>query len=67
MATLVTIVIGITIGSISGYYGGYIDNSLMRFTEFFQVLPPLVFAMVIVAVFSSDLITVIFAIGITTW
>jgi len=39
----------------------------MRLTEFFQVLPPLVFAMVIVAVFGADLITVIFAIGITTW
>lgn len=66
-ATLVTVLIGITIGSIAGFYGGMIDNVLMRITEFFQVLPPLVFAMVIVAVFSSDIVVVILAIAVTTW
>ena len=66
-ATLVTVFIGITIGALAGYYGGMIDNILMRITEFFQVLPPLVFAMVIVAVFSSDILVVILAIAVTTW
>jgi peptide/nickel transport system permease protein len=66
-ATLVTVLIGITIGAIAGFYGGMIDNVLMRITEFFQVLPPLVFAMVIVAVFSSDMVVVVLAIAITTW
>ena len=66
-ATLVTVFIGITIGAFAGYYGGIIDNILMRVTEFFQVLPPLVFAMVIVAVFSSDILVVILAIAVTTW
>jgi peptide/nickel transport system permease protein len=66
-ATLVTVLIGITLGAIAGFYGGMIDNVLMRITEFFQVLPPLVFAMVIVAVFSSDMIVVVLAIAVTTW
>lgn len=66
-ATLVTVLIGITIGSIAGYYGGLIDNVLMRLTEFFQVLPPLVFSMVIVAVFSTDMVVVVLAIAVTTW
>jgi len=66
-ATLVTVLIGITLGAIAGYFGGMVDNVLMRITEFFQVLPPLVFAMVIVAVFSTDVIVVILAIAITTW
>jgi peptide/nickel transport system permease protein len=66
-ATLVTVLIGITVGSIAGFYGGMIDNVLMRITEFFQVLPPLVFAMVIVAVFSTDVVVVILAIAVTTW
>jgi len=67
VATLVTVLIGITVGAIAGYYGGLIDNVLMRITEFFQVLPPLVFAMVIVAVFSTDVVVVILAIAVTTW
>ena len=66
-ATLVTVLIGITLGAIAGFYGGMVDNVLMRITEFFQVLPPLVFAMVIVAVFSSDMIVVVLAIAVTTW
>lgn len=66
-ATLVTVLIGITLGALAGFYGGMIDNVLMRITEFFQVLPPLVFAMVIVAVFSTDVVVVILAIAITTW
>ena len=66
-ATLVTVLIGITLGAVAGFYGGLIDNVLMRITEFFQVLPPLVFAMVIVAVFSSDMVVVVLAIAVTTW
>jgi peptide/nickel transport system permease protein len=67
IATLMTVCIGITLGAVAGYYGGVIDNVLMRITEFFQVLPPLVFAMVIVAVFSSDMVVVVLAIAVTTW
>ncbi len=66
-ATLMTVLIGITLGAVAGFYGGMIDNVLMRITEFFQVLPPLVFAMVIVAVFSTDIVVVILAIAVTTW
>jgi len=67
VATLMAVIIGITLGAVAGYFGGMIDNVLMRITEFFQVLPPLVFAMVIVAVFSFDMVVVVLAIAITTW
>lgn len=67
VATLMAVVIGITLGAVAGYFGGIVDNVLMRITEFFQVLPPLVFAMVIVAVFSFDMVVVVLAIAITTW
>jgi peptide/nickel transport system permease protein len=67
MATVVTVLIGISIGAVAGYFGGMVDNVLMRVTEFFQVLPPLVFSMVIVAVFSSDMVVVVLAIAVTTW
>jgi len=66
-STLITVVVGLSIGALSGFYGGWIDNVLMRITEFFQVLPSIVLAMVLVAVFEPGLISIIFAIGITHW
>ena len=66
-AALITMVIGITLGALSGYYGGWVDNLLMRFTEFFQVLPALLFAMVLVTLFSPSLWTIAFAIGVVSW
>ncbi len=66
-AALITVIIGISVGSLAGYYGGWVDDVLMRLTEFFQVLPTLLFAMVIVALFTPSIATVAIAIGIVSW
>lgn len=67
MAAAITVIIGILVGSIAGYYGGIADEILMRITEFFQVLPALLFAMVVVALFSPTLTTIAIAIGLVSW
>jgi len=66
-ATFCSVFIGLTIGVISGFYGGWVENALMRVTEFFQVLPGLLLAMVLVTMFSPKMIIVIFAIGVVSW
>lgn len=66
-AAAITLVLGLTIGSLAGYYRGWVDEVLMRITEFFQVLPPLLLSMVLVALFSPSLETVIIAIGVVSW
>jgi peptide/nickel transport system permease protein len=66
-AALLSVLIGITLGAMAGYYGGKVDAALMRLTEFFQVLPALLFAMVVVTLFSPTLVTVTLAIGIVSW
>ncbi|MEM7406248.1 MAG: ABC transporter permease [Pseudomonadota bacterium] len=66
-AALLTVVIGISIGAAAGFYGGLVDELLMRLTEFFQVLPALLFAMVLVSLFSQSLTTIAVAIGIVSW
>jgi peptide/nickel transport system permease protein len=66
-ATLVTAIIGLFVGVLAGYYGGWVDNLLMRFTEFFQVLPALLFAMVLVALFVASIYLIVFAIAIVSW
>lgn len=66
-AAALTMTIGITIGALAGFYGGRLDGLLMRFTEVFQVLPPLLLAMAIVTLFSPSLWTVAISIGIVSW
>ncbi|MEM9966679.1 MAG: ABC transporter permease [Pseudomonadota bacterium] len=66
-AALVSIFIGVTIGALAGYYGGLTEEVLMRFTEFFQVLPTLLFSMVLVALFGASLPMITFAIGVVSW
>ncbi len=66
-AALVSCFIGVGIGSFAGFYGGWIEETLMRITEFFQVLPTLLFAMVIVALFGSSVLSITLAIGAVSW
>ena len=66
-AAAITMGIGISMGALAGYYGGWVDNLLMRITEFFQVLPTLLFAMVLVTLFSPSLLTIAMAIGVVSW
>ncbi len=66
-ATSVAILIGIVVGAIAGYYGGLVDDILMRVTEAFQTLPNFLLLLVLVAVFGSTLWVVTLAIGIVSW
>ncbi|CEJ10092.1 Glutathione transport system permease protein GsiD [bacterium YEK0313] len=67
VATGIAVAIGIVIGSLAGYYGGHVDNALMRVTEAFQTLPNFLLLLVLVAVFGSTLATVTIAIGVVSW
>ena len=67
MAAALIMTIGILFGALAGYHGGFIDNVLMRVTEFFQVLPSLILAMVLVALFKPSLGCIILAISVSSW
>jgi peptide/nickel transport system permease protein len=67
VATALAITIGVVIGAIAGYYGGIVDDILMRITEAFQTLPNFLLLLVLVAVFGSDMKTVTIAIGLVSW
>jgi peptide/nickel transport system permease protein len=66
-ATLVAMIIGGGIGILSGYFGGWVDVSLMRITDYLLVIPDLVFAMVIADLWGASLLHVILVIGILEW
>jgi peptide/nickel transport system permease protein len=67
VAALITVVIGVSVGALSGFFGGWIDSLLVKISEFFQVLPPLLFAMVLVTLFGPKLTTITIAIGAVSW
>lgn len=67
VATIISVLIGITIGAFAGYYGDWVDTALMRVTEAFQTLPNFILLLVLVAVFGSTITTVTIAIGIVSW
>ena len=67
VAGIITITIGILVGAFAGFYRGAVDEILMRITEFFQVLPALLFAMVLVTLFTPTIYVVALAIGIVSW
>jgi len=66
-AAAMTVLIGVTIGALAGFFRGWVEEILMRITEFFQVLPTLLFSMVIVAMFGATLPTITLAIGLVSW
>jgi peptide/nickel transport system permease protein len=67
ISTFVAVLIGIVVGALAGYYGGRIDDGLMRGTEFFQTIPQLAMALVLVAIFKPSLYSIVGAIAIVSW
>src|SRR3546814_10900967 len=49
------------------FYGGLVDDALMRFTEFFQTIPQLAMAVVLVAVLSPSIYSIMAAISLVSW
>ena len=67
MSTLVAVLVGVLIGSVAGYYGGWIDDAMMRFTEFFQTIPQLAMAVVLVAILGPSIYSIVGAIAVVSW
>jgi peptide/nickel transport system permease protein len=66
-ATVLTIFIGSVVGIVSGFLGGRTDAVLMRFTEWFLVIPFLPLAIVLASILGRSVWNIIFVIGITSW
>ncbi|MFB5663543.1 oligopeptide ABC transporter permease [Alteribacillus sp. HJP-4] len=67
-AMLCTLVIGVLLGSIAGYYGGIVDGIIMRAADVMLTLPFILFVLTVIAIVQNITITLfIIVISITTW
>lgn len=67
VSTVAALVFGVLVGALAGYAGGMVDDALMRFTEFFQTIPSFVLAILLVAIFTPSLSSIIAAIAAVSW
>ena len=59
--------IGLLVGTVAGYFGGWIDTALMRVTDIFLAFPRLILALAFVAALGPGIENAIIAIAITSW
>jgi peptide/nickel transport system permease protein len=65
--TVLASVIGLAVGVVAGYRGGWIDDVLMRITELFQAVPRFFLVLLIVALFGAGLDNLIYVLAFTSW
>jgi len=62
-----SLIIGIIVGSVSGYLGGRVDSILMRITEFFQIVPSFFLALIMVTLLGGSIWNVVIVISVLSW
>lgn len=66
-STLAALLIGVTLGALAGFGGGFVDLAIVRTTEIFQTIPNFVLAILLVAIMTPSIWTIILAIGLVSW
>ena len=66
VAVLVSVGLGVTLGSIAGYYGGKVENIIMRGADIFASIPHILLAIVVVSVLGQSTINLMIAVGISS-
>lgn len=66
-ATLISILVGLPLGLLAGYYRGILETIVMRLSDIFMSFPLMILILVIVAVFGSSLPILILVIGLVGW
>jgi peptide/nickel transport system permease protein len=67
LAVGVAAIIGVLLGSIAGYYGGKIDNTIMRFTDIMLCFPTFFLMLSVIAVVGPSIFNIMIIIGLTSW
>ena len=67
VATLVSLLIGVTYGAVAGYFGGRVDNVMMRFVDAIYAMPFMFFVILLMVIFGRNIFLIFVAIGAINW
>lgn len=67
LAMVTSITIGVTVGMVSGYFGGLVDNLLMRVVDVFSAIPWIIMVTVVGLLFKKGIVSIIIVIGLFSW
>ena len=67
LATGVSLIIGVTYGATAGYFGGRVDNLMMRFVDVMYSLPFLFFVILLMVMFGRNIFLIFVALGAVEW
>lgn len=67
MVVILAVIVGVPLGAVSGFYGGWLDNLLMRITDIFLAFPPLLLAIALAAALEPSFVNTMLAISFTWW
>jgi peptide/nickel transport system permease protein len=64
---LISLTLGILLGSLPGYFGGLVDDIFSRFFEIFLVIPQFILIITVVALFGNNIVYIMIVVGFTLW
>jgi peptide/nickel transport system permease protein len=64
---LIAFVIALAIGLVAGYYGGIVDNMLMRLTDLFLSIPSFIFIIFVLVIYGASIRNLILILGLLSW
>lgn len=67
LATGVSLVIGVAYGATAGFFGGWIDNLMMRFVDILYSLPFIFFVILLMVIFGRNIFLIFIALGAISW
>lgn len=67
IAAIVSVTVGTLIGAVAGYFGGIVDDVLMRFTEVIMSFPVIFLLLTIITLVERSVLNVMLVIGLTSW
>ncbi|MFR9001532.1 MAG: ABC transporter permease [Anaerobutyricum soehngenii] len=66
-AAAITITVGVVLGLLSGFFGGIVDTIIMRACDVISAVPTLILGIVVLSLFGSNMVNLIFVLGFTRW